>query len=314
LFFNYIWSDRYLKSLIYHNMKTFTFGLLFCCLLFIVPVCAQTHGKVIEEQTMKSAIMKRNVRYSIYLPPDYETAQRTYPVVYLLHGYTDDNTGWLQFGEINRYADKAIAEGTIPPMIIVMPNADSSWYINSYDGKEKYEDFFIKEFIPGIDKAYHTKANRTYRAVAGLSMGGYGALIYSIKYPDLFSAAAPLSAAVFSDDQLIATPDGNYDNVFGQLYGRGLKGKDRINAAWNSNSVLSLVQSKSKDDLSRVRYWIDCGDDDFLTIGNSMLHITLTEKKVPHEFRVRDGAHTWTYWRTGITDALAFIGDSFRQK
>src|ERR1700760_3556789 len=139
-------------------MKIAKHLLLFCCLLFIAPAFAQNHGKVIEEQTMKSATMKRNVRYSIYLPPDYDASQRTYPVVYLLHGYTDDNTGWLQFGEINRYADKAIAEGTIPPMIIVMPNADSSWYINSYDGKEKYEDFFIKEFMPSIEKIYRVKA------------------------------------------------------------------------------------------------------------------------------------------------------------
>jgi S-formylglutathione hydrolase FrmB len=295
-------------------MKIIKQGLLFCCLLFIVPAFAQNRGKVIEQQTMKSVVLKRNVKYSIYLPPDYETSQRNYPVVYLLHGYTDDNTGWLQFGEINRYADKAIAEGAIPPMIIVMPNADSSWYINSFDGKEKYEDFFIKELIPGIDKAYHTKATRAYRGVAGLSMGGFGTLIYAIKYPDLFVAAAPLSAGVFPDDQIVNMADATYENVFAQLYGHGLKGNDRLNAAWKSNSVLSLVQSKSTEELSRVKYWIDCGDDDFLTKGNCLLHIALTEKKVPHEFRVRDGAHNWTYWRTGITDALAFIGDSFRQK
>jgi S-formylglutathione hydrolase FrmB len=84
--------------------------------------------------------------------------------------------------------------------------------------------------------------------------------------------------------------------------------------AWQANSVLDLVQDKTKEQLSGVRYWIDCGDDDFLTKGNCLLHIALTEKKVPHEFRIRDGAHNWTYWRTGITDALQFIGDSFRQK
>src|SRR5436190_15516371 len=91
-------------------------------------------GKVIEEQNIKSDILKHNVKYAIYLPADYETSNRTYPVVYLLHGYGDDQTGWLQFGEVNRYADKAIAEGTIPPMIIVMPDAQGTFYINSYDG------------------------------------------------------------------------------------------------------------------------------------------------------------------------------------
>lgn len=287
--------------------------LLLCLLLSTGTVFAQ-QGKVIEEQTVKSKILKRNVKYTIYLPADYETANRTYPVVYLLHGYSDDNTGWLQFGEVNRFADQAILDGTIPPMIIVMPDGGTSWYINSYDGKEKYEDFFIKEFIPHVEQAYRIKTERQYRGVAGLSMGGYGTLIYAIKYPQLFSAAAALSAAVFPDDQLVNQPDNNYENVFGQLFGRGLKGKDRLSATWQTNSVLNLVQTKTTDELSKVRYWIDCGDDDFLTIGNSMLHIALTEKKVPHEFRMRDGAHNWTYWRTGITNALSFIGDGFRQK
>jgi len=287
---------------------------LFLCFLVSTGSALAQQGKVIEEQTVKSKILKRNVKYTIYLPADYETANRTYPVVYLLHGYSDDNTGWLQFGEVNRFADQAILDGTIPPMIIVMPDGGTSWYINSYDGKEKYEDFFIKEFIPHVEQAYRVKTERQYRGVAGLSMGGYGTLIYAIKYPQLFSAAAALSAAVFPDDQMVNQPDDNYEHVFGQLFGRGLKGKDRLNKDWQANSVLNLVQNKTADELSKVRYWIDCGDDDFLTIGNSMLHIALTEKKVPHEFRMRDGAHNWTYWRTGITNALSFIGDGFRQK
>ena len=286
-------------------------SLLFCLVSLLAT--AQPHGKVYETQLVKSAILGRDVRYTVYLPADYESSNRTYPVVYLLHGYTDDNTGWLQFGEINRYADKAIADGIIPPMIIVMPNGDSSWYINSYDGKEKYEDFFVKEFIPSIEKIWHTKAEKKYRGIAGLSMGGFGTLSLSLKYPQLFAAAAPLSAAVFDDDAISSMPDQNYENTFGQLFGRGLKGKDRLNNDWYSNSILKIIEKKSADELKKVRYWIDCGDDDFLTKGNCLLHIALTEKRVPHEYRVRDGAHTWTYWRTGITDALKFIGDSFHQ-
>ncbi len=274
---------------------------------------AQPAGKVHETRMVKSTIMGKDVRYSVYLPADYETSERKYPVVYLLHGYTDDNTGWLQFGEINRYADKAIADGTIPPMIIVMPNGDSSWYINSYDGAEKYEDFFVKEFMPYIEKNYHIKAEKKYRGIAGLSMGGYGTLIYALKYPELFAAAAPLSAAVFDDDAVVSSPESNWTRTFGQLYGRDLKGKDRLSKSWYDNSVLKIVETKSADDLKKVRYWIDCGDDDFLTKGNCLLHIALSEKRVPHEYRVRDGAHNWTYWRTGITDALKFIGDSFHQ-
>lgn len=274
---------------------------------------AQT-GKVIEEKTITSPILGKDVRYTVYLPADYESSNRSYPVVYLLHGYTDDNTGWLQFGEINRYADKAIADGTIPPMIIVMPNGDSSWYINSYDGKEKYEDFFVKEFIPGIEKTYRIKSTKQYRGIAGLSMGGYGSLVLSMRHPDLFCAAAPLSAGIFDDEAMVTMPDANWNQTFAQLFGRNLKGKDRLNKSWQEYSVLQIVATHPAEDLKKVRYWIDCGDDDFLTKGNCLLHIALSEKKIPHEFRVRDGAHSWTYWRTGITDALQFIGQSFHQQ
>ena len=295
-------------------MNTLKKLILFCLLISAGTAFAQPAGKVIEEQNIKSDILKRNVKYAIYLPADYETSNRSYPVVYLLHGYGDDHTGWLQFGEVNRYADKAIAEGKIPPMIIVMPDAGATFYINSYDGKQNYEDFFFKEFMPGVEREYRIKASKKYRAVAGLSMGGFGTLVYSLKHPEMFSAAAALSAAVRSDDDFMAITDARWAEVYSKVFGPDLKGSERLNATWKNNSILGLVQSKTTDELKTVRYWIDCGDDDALSKGNSLLHIALAEKKVPHEFRIRDGAHTWTYWRTGITDALEFIGDSFRQK
>ena len=286
-------------------------ALVFFAICLFQSAITQPMGKIIQEKTVKSTILNKNVNYTIYVPADYDQSQRSYPVVYLLHGYTDDNTAWLQFGEVNRYADKAIADGIIPPMIIVMPDADSSFYINSYDGKEKYEDFFTKEFIPAIEKTWRIKAQKRFRGIAGLSMGGYGTLIYALKYPELFAAAAPLSAAVFADDDITTFPENTWEKTFAQLYGRGLKGKDRLSKAWYDNSIPKLVETKSADDLKKVRYWIDCGDDDFLIKGNCNLHIMLKEKKVPHEFRVRDGVHDWKYWRTGIVDALKFIGESF---
>ena len=292
-------------------IKKALFSVLSVCLFLI---SFSQSGKVLEQEIIKSKILGKDVRYTIYLPPDYYTSQRSYPIVYLLHGFTDDNTGWLQFGEINRYADKAILNGTIPPMIIVMPNGDSSFYVNSFDGKENYEDFFIKEFMPAVEKAYRVKAEKKYRGVAGLSMGGYGTLIYALKHPDLFAACAPLSAAVWEDNDLVSMSDNSWNNVIGRVYGIGLKGKDRLTKSWYDNSPLKIIADKTADELKKVRYWIDCGDDDFLTTGNARLHIVLSEKAVPHEYRVRDGAHNWTYWRTGITDALQFIGDGFHQK
>ncbi|RYY53361.1 MAG: esterase family protein [Chitinophagaceae bacterium] len=284
-----------------------------CFALLSVAVLAQSKGKVIEEAVVKGKILSHPVRYTVYLPADYNSSERTYPVVYLLHGLSDDNTGWLQYGEINRLADKAIEDGTIPPMIIVMPDADSTFYINSYDGKEKFEDFFVKEFIPTIEKTYRIKAERRYRGVAGLSMGGYGALVYGLKHPELFSATAGLSAAVFEDASISGMPDNFYQGVFGPIFGRDAKGEARVGEHFQQNSILKIVNTKPVEELKKVRYWIDCGDDDFLTKGNAILHMALTDRQVPHEFRMRDGAHTWDYWRTGIIPALQFIGQSFHQ-
>jgi S-formylglutathione hydrolase FrmB len=289
------------------------FYFLFVLLIFTSTVFAQNMGKVMEGKMVKSSILSKDVRYTIYLPADYEKSERNYPVVYLLHGYTDDDTGWLQFGEINRLVDKAIADGTIPPMIIVMPDGGVSFYMNSYDGKEKYEDFFVKEFMPTIEKTYRIKAKKQFRGIAGLSMGGFGSLNYALKYPDMFTAVAPLSAAIWDDNTIEVFPKENYDRTLGQLFGRDLVGKDRLTKSWYENSALKMVETKSADELKKVRYWIDCGDDDFLTKGNSLFHIAMTDKKVPHEFRMREGGHTWDYWRSGIIPALEFIGKSFHQ-
>lgn len=289
----------------------FTFG----CMLMLVALASfsQPSGIVDDRLIHKSKILNKDVRYAVYLPPDYERSARTYPVVYLLHGFSDDQTGWVTFGEINRYADKAIHDGTIPPMIIIMPNGDSSFYINSYDGAARYEDFFISEFMPAMERTYKIKGEKRYRGVAGLSMGGYGTLIYALKHPDLFAACAPLSAAVWTEEEIINMPEGNYEFIAGKLFGRGLKGRERLTENWQKYSILKIISDKTVSELRKVRYWIDCGDDDFLVKGNCLLKIALTDKGVPHEFRMRDGAHNWTYWRTGIVDALAFIGNSFRQ-
>jgi enterochelin esterase-like enzyme len=282
-------------------------------LLLISYASFSQNGKVKEHLKVQSKILGKEVNYTIYLPADYETSARSYPITYLLHGYGDSDDGWVQFGEINRYADKAIADGTIPPMIIAMPDGGVSWYINNFDGTVNYEDFFIKEFMPLIEKMYRTKNEKRYRGIAGLSMGGYGTLNIAMKYPDLFAACAPLSAAVFDDVDAVNSPQEQWESTFAILYGKGLKGKDRLNATYYKNSILKHVETKSVADLKKIRYWIDCGDDDFLINGNMALHKALKDKGIPHEFRIRDGAHNWTYWRTGIVDALKFLGESYHQ-
>ncbi len=273
-----------------------------------------SRGVVEEGLTVKSEILGKEVKYTIYLPFDYGTSERYYPVVYLLHGYTDNDAGWMQYGEANMTADEAIANREIPPMILVTPDAGLSWYINSYDGSVKYEDFFIKEFIPFIESRYRIRKRKRFRAVSGLSMGGYGALNYAFKYPELFSAAAPLSAAVYTDEQIINFTQKRWDKVEGVIFGKGLKGKERLTKTLLANHPLYLLDKLNKEKLKTVKYYIDCGDDDRLTIGNSELHIKMTKLGIPHEFRVRDGRHSWTYWRTGLLNAFKFIGDSFHLK
>lgn len=274
---------------------------------------AQPAGKIMESLEFKSALMKQPVKFTIYLPPDYDTSQRRYPVVYLLHGYSDDDTGWLQFGEAPYITDEAIANREIPPMIIVMPDGGVTWYVNDYKGKTPWADMFIKEFIPYIDATYRTRPKKEFRGIAGLSMGGYGALETAMRNPDLFTACVAFSAGVMTDDELTSMADDRYENMFGFLFGEGLKGNARITDQWSAFSPLHLLDSQPKDKLKSVRYYIDCGDDDFLYKGNSALHVKMRDLEIPHEYRVRDGHHSWVYWRTGLKDGLKFIGESFHR-
>lgn len=286
-------------------------NLLLLCFAFLSTVCLAQNGTIKESLTINSKILGKEVRYSIYLPSGYESTNANFPVLYLLHGYTDDDTGWVQFGQVQAIADKTIANGDAPAMIIAMPDGGVSFYINSHDGKTKYEDFFFKEFIPHIESTYRVRKKKEFRAIAGLSMGGYGTLIYSLKYPEMFAAAAPLSAAIWTDEEILKVPDDRWDNFMGVFLQKGLRGKDRLNKHWYDNSPLKIVETGDLDKLKSVRYYIDCGDDDFLIKGNMALHAVMIDKGVPHEFRVRDGAHNWHYWRTALPEVLKFVGKSF---
>ncbi len=285
-------------------------------LFFISSYSAFTQTGLLKESLkVKSNILSKDVEYSIYLPADYETSNRRYPVLYLLHGYTDDETGWTQFGEAHLINDRSTQSGEAAPMIIVMPDGGVTWYINSHDGKTNYEDFFIKELIPHIDATYRTRSTKQYRAIAGLSMGGYGTLVMATKHPELFSAAAPLSAGVFQDEAIVNGDDNLWKNVLGDIYGKkDLTGKARLTDHYYKNSILKIIETGNADELKKVRFYIDCGDEDFLIKGNMALHSIMVDKKIPHEFRVRDGVHNWTYWRTALPDVLKFVSESFHQK
>ncbi len=270
-------------------------------------------GQLLESQSMSSKILNREVEYSIYLPQDYQTSSRHYPVLYLLHGYTDDETGWTQFGEVKKIADQSMAEVAVADMIIAMPDGGLHWYVNSHDGKTRYEDFFIEEFIPFIESTYKARATSEFRALAGLSMGGHGTLIYAMKHPEMFAAAAPLSAAAWGAKDVTASTQEDWDRYFGFIFGEGLEGDNRLTDHVKDNLALYLVESQDPEELKKVQWYIDCGDDDFLINGNMELHRMMTEKGIPHEFRVRDGAHNWTYWRTALPEVFKFISKSFHR-
>ncbi len=270
-------------------------------------------GKVIESLEFNSKLMGEAVKYTIYLPPDYETSVRRYPVVYLLHGYTDDDTGWLQFGEAPYIADEAIAGREIPPMIIVMPDGGVTWYVNDAAGKKPWADMFVEEFIPFIDETYRTRPEKEFRGISGLSMGGFGALQTAMRNPELFTACAAFSSGVYPDEVMENMEQERYDRVFGILYGEGLEGEERLTEHYKSFNPFDLLESQNIDKLKSVAWYIDCGDDDFLYKGNSALHVKMRDMKIPHEYRVRDGAHNWTYWRTGLKNGLKFIGNKFHR-
>ncbi|MGB3527850.1 MAG: alpha/beta hydrolase-fold protein, partial [Saprospiraceae bacterium] len=126
-------------------------------------------GQLFESLGFNSRLIGKKMNYSIYLPEGYNTSTRSYPVLYLLHGYTDNETGWTQFGEIEQLANKMIGEGEATPMIIVMPDGGVSWYINNFDRTMPYEDYFFQEFMPFVESTYRIRKEKKYRAVAGLS-------------------------------------------------------------------------------------------------------------------------------------------------
>lgn len=283
--------------------KTLLATLLTCCYCLSF---AQT-GKVADNLSMKSKILNMDRKYAIYFPPDYDASQRSYPVLYLLHGGGDDHTGWVQFGEVLSIADKAIRDGSATPMIIVMPDANTGQrgYFNDISGKWRYEDFFFQEFMPFIEKTYRIKSEKRFRAVAGLSMGGGGSFMYALHHPELFSSACPLSASTGPISLEEAKKNYTRNNTT-------LADTTMANY-YNQYSALPLVNNMPDTLKKAVRWYIDCGDDDFLFEGNSLVHIAMRKKEIPHEFRIHDGGHNWTYWRTALPIVLAFVSMPFHQ-
>lgn len=271
----------------------------------IVATCLSAQkGKVSDNLSMTSKILKMDRKYAIYLPPDYETSDRSYPVLYLLHGAGDDQTGWVQFGEVLNIADEAIKTNVATAMIIVMPDANTGkrGYVNDIKGEWRYEDFFFEEFMPFIEKTYRIKGEKRYRAIAGLSMGGQGTFVYALHHPELFSSACPLSAATGAK----TIEEQRWQGA------EGVSDADKL-AYFKKYSVLNIIENMPDDQKKAVRWYMSVGDDDFLYEGNSLVHIAMRKKEIPHEYRVCDGGHTWTYWRAELPNVLHWVSMTFHQ-
>jgi len=296
-------------------MKRITL-LWFISLFLICNSFAASGLRIMESMIMPSRILKQDVHFSVCLPANYYTVKQSFPVVYLLHGLGDNESSWLEYGKISQYADKAVKDGDASPMIFVMPEGFRTYYVNDYKGSFLYQDMFVKELVPYIDSLFRTVADRQHRAVMGYSMGGFGAMILHLKHPDVFGTAVPLSISVRTDEQYITEDASGWDDQWGRLFGEpGFTGTDRITDYYRQNSPFHVLAGMTAAEIKKLNIYIDNGDkEQTLCRSNEELHILMRNLNIPHEFRVRDGGHSFQYWCSALPNALRFISDGFNGK
>jgi putative tributyrin esterase len=274
------------------------------CLLFLVlfgSAAAQfptAHAKLptnVKLSNLKSKLLGRSIPYRVILPVGYaKTAAKRYPVIYLLHGLSGSHENWTTLTKLPLYAQNYAA-------IIVTPEGENGWYTDSpTKPANRYEDYIIKELIPEIDAKYRTNATRSGRAIAGLSMGGYGALKYGVKYPEMFvlagSFSGALGAASFSGGSgVMAAIFKSIDEAFGPA------GSETRTV----NDLFAIVRNASPEKIKAFPFiYLDCGTEDFLFQNNREFVAVLNEKRVPHEYRELPGGHAWPYWDKQVLEFL----------
>lgn len=278
--------------------------------------CGQEKPRIIEGLAMNSTVLAKEVKYSVILPEDYYTSKQSYPVVFLLHGLGDNESSWLEYGQVSQTVDAAVKKGEIIPMIYVMPEGYTNYYVNDYAGKVKYEDMFVKELVPFIDKQYRTAADNKHRATLGYSMGGFGALVLPLRNPDVITVSVPLSISVRTDAQYMTEEASGWDEQWGRLFGAvGVTGEGRLTDYYKQHSPFHIFAQQDLNKLKELKIYIDNGDDEeTLCRSNEELHMLLRDRNFPHEFRVRNGGHEFQYWRDALPNGLHFISDAFEGK
>lgn len=258
--------------------------------------------------SLRSKILGHSVGYCILLPPSYDAEKtRRYPVLYLLHGLGDDEQILIHSGGFNIIQDlwdrKQLGE-----FLIVSPAGGASFYINSHDGRSRYEDFLIQEFLPLIEQRYRTAPGRASRAVAGISMGGYGALHLAFRHANIFGSVGAHSAALIEKLPVINSTGSRKAarvQFLGSVFGTPV---DPI--FWKQNDPIAIARTA---DLTGLHIYFDCGaDDDYgFEVGVQALDKVLTSRHIVHEFHIYPGRHNWIYVAEHLPALLQFHSSVF---
>jgi S-formylglutathione hydrolase FrmB len=259
---------------------------------FSLPAAAS----VVVTREFDSPALQRKWAYAVYLPDGYETSTLNYPVLYLLHGHGGKLSDWATLGHIQPTADALIARGGMPPAIIVMPDAGTTWYV---DRKEKMETAVMQDLLGDVQRTFRVIDARNGRLIAGLSMGGYGALRFALKYPETFAAAGLLSPAI-------------YDSEPPQASGArrvGVFGAPELDAqVWQQLNYPALWDAFLAKKIAVPMYINSGDDDDFFTEAEATrLYTLLRKNSQPAELRIVDGPHRWPVWESTIGDAMLYL-------
>lgn len=248
----------------------------------IPEVKSYPEGSIDTTLSMGSTILGFDAKYSVYLPPGYNTSTMEYPVLYLLNGMEGSHRSWPGLGVASNM-DAKIDNESIKPMVVVMPHGYDAFYCNNAfgDGGLMYEDFLIQEFFPFIEANYRVKTTKNNTAIAGLSMGGFGCTFLAFKFPDKFGSSYSMSGAF-----VIQSGDNNLENI---------------------------INAKTPEELSDLPgYTMECGTEDFLVYStNESIDAFLTNKGITHTFVERPGGHTSTFWAECLPKALEFVSGYF---
>jgi S-formylglutathione hydrolase FrmB len=265
----------------------------------------------VECSTVNSSVLGRSVDYCIALPASYAySPAEYYPVLYFLHGLFENARSWSDRGG-KEVLEGLLEQGKVGEFMVVQPDGGKSFYINSLDGRDRYEDFVIQELVPAIDKKYRTIAAPNARGISGTSMGGYGALHLAMHNPQIFGSASAHSAALLAKFPNPLPSEGRwgfYARVLAGAFGSPLN-----EAYWESNSPLTYAEHPER--FAGLKLYFDCGDHDRYGFeeGAELLDKELTSKGFPHEFALRPGDHGWSYLNQYMKYSLEFHWRWFEQ-